>query len=68
MLADLQTLDAGFCVAVHEMAHKLDALDGVVDGSPPLPRDWQRDWTRDFQQAFDGLAATVAAGGSTAID
>src|SRR3546814_23916 len=28
--ADLDEPDAGFCVAVHEMAHKLDALDGVV--------------------------------------
>src|SRR3546814_15126739 len=25
--ADLDEPDAGFCVAVHEMAHKLDALD-----------------------------------------
>src|SRR5690606_1592642 len=40
--ADLDDPHAGFCVAVHEMAHKLDALDGVLDGTPPLPRDWQR--------------------------
>src|SRR3546814_542702 len=39
--ADLDEPDAGFCVAVHEMAHKLDALDGVLDGTPPLPRAWQ---------------------------
>ena len=66
--ADLDEPDAGFCVAVHEIAHKLDALDGVLDGTPPLPRSWQRVWARDFQVAFDALAAQVDAGKDTAID
>jgi Mlc titration factor MtfA (ptsG expression regulator) len=68
VLADLDEPDAGFCVAVHEMAHKLDALDGVLDGTPPLPRAWQREWARDFQQAYDGLCAQVDAGEDVAID
>lgn len=66
--ADLEQPDAGFCVAVHEMAHKLDALDGVLDGTPPLPRAWQRQWARDFQAAYDAFAAAVDAGRSTTID
>src|SRR3546814_2568685 len=66
--ADLDEPDAGFCVAVHEMAHKLDALDGVLDGTPPLPRAWQREWARDFQAAFDTFAAEVDRGRDTAID
>jgi Mlc titration factor MtfA (ptsG expression regulator) len=66
--ADLDEPDAGFCVAVHEMAHKLDALDGVLDGTPPLPRPWQREWARDFQAAYDAFAARVDAGRRTAID
>jgi hypothetical protein len=66
--ADLAEPDAGFCVAVHEMAHKLDALDGALDGTPPLPREWQRDWARDFQSAYDAFAARVDAGRRTAID
>lgn len=66
--ADLAEPDAGFCVAVHEMAHKLDALDGALDGTPPLPRDWQRQWARDFQQAYDAFVDTVDAGRETAID
>ena len=66
--ADLDESDAGFCVAVHEMAHKLDGLDGVLDGTPPLPRDWQRAWARDFQAAYDGFVAQVEAGRNTAID
>lgn len=66
--SDLDTPDAGFCVAVHEMAHKLDALDGVLDGTPALPRAWQRDWARDFQQAFDGFVAHLDGGGESGID
>lgn len=66
--ADLDDPHAGFCVAVHEMAHKLDALDGVLDGTPPLPRDWQRDWARDFQRDYDAFVAEVDAGHDVAID
>lgn len=66
--ADLAEPAAGFCVAVHEMAHKLDALDGLVDGTPPLPRPWQREWARDFQQAFDAFADAVDRGRPTIID
>lgn len=66
--ADLDEPDAGFCVVVHEMAHKLDALDGVVDGTPPLPRAWQRQWARDFQAAYDAFVVEVDAGRDTAVD
>lgn len=66
--ADLDDPHSGFCVAVHEMAHKLDALDGVLDGTPPLPRDWQRAWAADFQQAYDGFVDAVDRGRDTTID
>jgi len=66
--ADIDEPDAGFCVAVHEMAHKLDALDGELDGTPPLPSRWQRGWARDFQRAYDGFCAQVDAGRETLID
>lgn len=66
--ADLAAPREGFCVAVHEIAHKLDVLDGVLDGTPPLPRAWQREWARDFQLAYDTLAREVDAGRETAID
>lgn len=65
---DLAEPDAGFCVAAHEIAHKLDALDGVLDGTPPLPREWQKRWASDFQTAYDALCADVDAGRETAID
>jgi len=66
--ADCRDPRAGFCVAVHEIAHKLDLLDGDFDGTPPLPGPWQRGWARDFQAAFDALAAQVDAGQDTPID
>lgn len=66
--ADLAEPDAGFCVAAHEIAHKLDALDGALDGTPPLPRDWQKRWASDFQAAYDALCLQVESGRQTAID
>jgi Mlc titration factor MtfA (ptsG expression regulator) len=66
--ADLASPRDGCCVAVHEMVHKLDALDGVLDGTPPLPRAWQREWARDFQQAYDAFVDRVDRGRHTALD
>ena len=66
--SDLDDPRAGYCVAVHEMAHKLDALDGAMDGTPPLPRAWQQAWARDFQQAYDMFARKVDESGDTALD
>ena len=37
VLWDLRRPRAGRNVVVHEFAHKLDMLDGTVDGMPPLP-------------------------------
>jgi Mlc titration factor MtfA (ptsG expression regulator) len=66
--ADLAEPEAGFQLVVHEMAHKLDALDGAMDGTPPLPAAWQRDWARDFQAAYEVFCARVDAGEETPID
>jgi len=66
--ADIEDPSAGYCVAVHEMAHKLDVLDGELDGTPPLPSRWQREWARDFQRAYDTFCAQVDADEETLID
>lgn len=66
--ADLADPRGGCCVAVHEMVHKLDALDGVLDGTPPLPRTWQREWASDFQQAYDDFADRIDRGLHTRLD
>jgi Mlc titration factor MtfA (ptsG expression regulator) len=60
--ADLADPFAGFCVAIHEMAHKLDALDGTMDGTPPLPQAWQRQWAADFQTQYDAFCEQVDRG------
>jgi len=66
--ADLAEPEAGFQLVVHEMAHKLDALDGAMDGTPPLPAAWQREWARDFQAAYEAFCARVDAGEETPMD
>lgn len=65
---DLEHPHDGYCVAIHEMAHKLDALDGVMDGTPPLPRTWREQWAGDFQHAYDQLCRQVDAGQETLVD
>ena len=68
VLTDCAAPRDGFCVAVHEIAHKLDALDGDLDGTPPLPREWRSDWIRDFQAAFDAMNERLDRGKRTPID
>lgn len=66
--ADLDTPEPGYHVVAHEIAHKLDGLDGAVDGVPPLPASMRGAWAREFQAAYDALCADVEAGSETAID
>jgi MtfA peptidase len=66
---DLQQPWDGFNVVAHEIAHKLDMLDGPPDGVPPLPGHIERRrWIDTFQRAYDNLVADVARGRSTTID
>ncbi len=59
----------GFNVVIHEIAHKLDMLDGPPDGVPPLPRGVsRRAWIDTFQRAFDRLVHEVQRGYATPID
>lgn len=66
--ADLRRPQAGFNVVAHEIAHKIDLLDGVLDGTPPLPTAARVDWIRVCQSAFDYLRAEIEAGRETPID
>lgn len=59
----------GYNVVIHEIAHKLDMLDGPPDGVPPLPPHIpRRQWIVAFQRAFDLLSNDVARGRDTLID
>lgn len=67
--ADLERPFDGFNVVVHEIAHKLDLLDGAMNGVPALPASLpRREWIATMQAAYDGLVATLDAGEETAID
>lgn len=56
-------------VVIHEMAHKLDALNGAVNGMPPLHRHMsRRAWTEAFTAAFEELLAALEHGEATALD
>jgi Mlc titration factor MtfA (ptsG expression regulator) len=61
--------DDGYNVVIHEMAHKLDALNGATDGLPPLHRGMSvATWSTVFGAAFADHEARVARGEETFID
>jgi hypothetical protein len=53
--ADLEQPGLGCNVLIHEIAHKLDALDGSIDGVPPLPAARRQRWIDVFQSAYEAL-------------
>ena len=59
----------GYNVVIHEMAHKLDMLNGDANGFPPLHAEMDgARWYRVFSDAFEDLCARVEAGEETDID
>lgn len=50
----------GYNLVIHELAHKLDMLNGDANGLPPLHRDMAvADWAEAMQQAYDRLNAEL---------
>ncbi|WP_312373273.1 M90 family metallopeptidase [Stutzerimonas nitrititolerans] len=46
----------GYNLVIHELAHKLDMLNGDANGLPPLHRSMRiGDWAGAMQSAYDGL-------------
>ncbi len=67
--ADLADPFSGYALAAHEIAHKLDMLDGLCDGTPPMPAGLSvRDWALTMEAAYRALRATLEGGGESAID
>ncbi len=61
--------ELGHNVVYHEFAHKLDMLDGALDGTPPLHeraeyKDWMATCTREYQK----LRQDSAMGRKTFMD
>ncbi len=66
---DVILRQTGANVIIHEIAHKLDMLDDVANGRPPMQSGMdQEQWTAAFSEAFAGFTAQVNAGLMTEID
>jgi hypothetical protein len=73
ILSWADVLDAGkkpgHNVVIHEMAHKLDMLNGDANGFPPLHRRMDRRvWSQVFSSAWDRLKEEQRNGGELPID
>lgn len=56
-------------VVIHEIAHKLDMLNGPADGFPPLPaRMDAAGWSEAFSAAYDHLLTRLELGRRSCID
>lgn len=67
--SDAQLAGEGYNVVIHEFAHKLDMLNGEVDGIPPLhPGMDENVWSRVLLDAWDDLRERVDNGEDTAVD
>jgi hypothetical protein len=63
-LSDVAHPRRGRNVVIHEFAHQLDMLDGIIDGTPPLGDDdaharWVEVCTREFQALRDGHSSPI---------
>src|SRR5258706_9505432 len=63
--ADVQYVDhgGGVNVVIHEFAHKLDMLDGDVNGMPPLHKGMsRRQWSDAFWREYSDFCAALENG------
>ncbi|MHC4823398.1 MAG: M90 family metallopeptidase [Planctomycetota bacterium] len=61
--------DDGQNTVFHEFAHKLDMLDGVTDGIPPLTDQHEGlAWRARFQEAYDQFVDRVESGRRHLLD
>lgn len=59
----------GFNVIIHECAHKLDMLNGVANGFPPLHDDMENDWwSQIFSTVYQQFRRQVEDGSETPLD
>lgn len=47
--------ERGHNVVIHEFAHKIDMLDGMIDGTPPIDRAAVKPWVDACKEVFDAL-------------
>lgn len=69
VLAGARNAGDGRNVVMHEFAHKLDMLDGLVDGTPPLPCPKRlRAWVDAMTPAWQELVDDATRGRKTFLD
>ncbi len=69
VLRDGRDERTGHNLVYHEFAHKLDMLDGSMDGTPPLASDAERaSWHVICERAFLDLRARAERGEPTFLD
>jgi len=57
---DRRESESGHNVVIHEIAHKLDMLNGPANGFPPLHNDMPvADWSMAFSTAYESLVSRV---------
>jgi Mlc titration factor MtfA (ptsG expression regulator) len=66
---DAAANDAQMNVVIHEFVHKIDMLNGVADGLPPLHAGMDAAaWTRAFTVAYEGFCDAVDRARETWLD
>ncbi len=68
VLASGRNADNGRNVVLHEFAHHLDALDGDVDGTPPLGERQLEDWYRVTEAEYLRLVGNAQRNEGTLLD
>ncbi len=59
----------GHNLMIHEFVHKLDMLNGVANGFPPLHSNMEAaKWVTTFTEAFDDFQSKIKRGKKTDID
>ena len=66
---DAAANDPKINVVIHEFVHKIDMLNGVADGLPPLHAGMNAAaWTGAFREAYEGFCDAVDRGKDTWLD
>lgn len=66
---EMNNLNDGRNVVIHEFAHQLDQLDGKANGAPPLEgRTSYREWAKILSSEFENLKFEVSRGIRDVID
>jgi hypothetical protein len=61
-------IESGMSLVIHEFAHKLDMLNGEVDGIPPMPHERIESFRKAITEAYEDFCVHVDANEDTAID